>query len=628
MESYYIVNPPITSDDDYYRNDDGIVDRVLKGTSMIAVGHRRSGKTSFLYKIRRYAKNGGLPTIFQDLGDLIRLRDVSEVNDIISTIQDTPKAIVLLDEAEVLDEWPNNLVKRLFKTIVGHNVVMSCCPSFVVDKDRIFDKDRAIKHYLDDFEYHFLGGLTDGEAEELISLKKKPGRCRFAKDKVRKILVEDERIPIVLQAICKSETLGIPVSTLLQNFGPTVLTGVTKEMKEILISCANKLVIREVSEKELDILMSIGLLKNCDMKVVLASEIVGKLIKAFTKDFSDGEETWRHLARILHLSDLHFGKHSSEPEKSSFRHFERLKAVILDENITPDFVVISGDLTWTGRPQEFETVEEFLNELVGLVSKIRKLSEGEVRKRFIIVPGNHEASWYLSIGLRKIPKRLVEIDTFEKERLGFFSVGPYANFINRFYDGWQFWDMEFPCMIIPFEEFSICFIALSTVHYITEEQKLGKFGSRVLERAAKKLEEEKVRECTFRIGVWHHNLRPDEGICIKDVEGACQVFAKYSPGIDLALHGHVHQGSCDSYTPLNGLRPIPYSSVGSFGVRAEDRPGDRLRGSVPNEFSIIDLETSKSRRRFSTQYYQLDLSIADREKWVWRKKGARNTIVI
>jgi len=89
-----------------------------------------------------------------------------------------------------------------------------------------------------------------------------------------------------------------------------------------------------------------------------------------------------------------------------------------------------------------------------------------------------------------------------------------------------------------------------------------------------------VAQAPFRIGLWHHNLRSYDGISIQDADAACQVFKKSSPGIELALHGHVHQGDSDFYHPPKRLPALAYSCVGSFGVRAEDRPGDSLHGRV------------------------------------------------
>jgi 3',5'-cyclic AMP phosphodiesterase CpdA len=82
--------------------------------------------------------------------------------------------------------------------------------------------------------------------------------------------------------------------------------------------------------------------------------------------------------RILHLSDLHFGpKHfwRKSPE-------ELASALARDECIGEiDLVVISGDLTWSAEPEEFDLARRFTQQLAGILGA-----------RFLVVPGNHDLS--------------------------------------------------------------------------------------------------------------------------------------------------------------------------------------------------------------------------------------------
>jgi hypothetical protein len=189
-----------------------------------------------------------------------------------------------------------------------------------------------------------------------------------------------------------------------------------------------------------------------------------------------------------------------------------------------------------------------------------------------------------------------------------YSLGPFANFVNRFYRQSTFWDLDTPCVATTFAEPSIAFVSLSTAHYITQATRDAKFGQDLLAHAVGLLAREDVQRARFRIGVWHHNLRPFQSQpgAISDVDVAVRGFLRSKPSLDLALHGHVHQGEVDVYLPRGRDQVVlPYSAVGSFGVAAHHRPGDDLRGRIHNEFAVVELHTSGAGRRMQTEFYEL-----------------------
>ncbi len=82
---------------------------------------------------------------------------------------------------------------------------------------------------------------------------------------------------------------------------------------------------------------------------------------------------WGMMARILHLSDLHFGAHDP-----------RLVAAVearVDE-AKPDLVVISGDFTQRARTEQFEEACQFLTRL------------RDAGHEVLGVPGNHDVPLY------------------------------------------------------------------------------------------------------------------------------------------------------------------------------------------------------------------------------------------
>ncbi len=72
------------------------------------------------------------------------------------------------------------------------------------------------------------------------------------------------------------------------------------------------------------------------------------------------------MSKILHASDLHFGKANAQMVESFFHEIERQK---------PDLVVLSGDFTQTGSLAEFKQAAEFISRISAPV---------------FTVPGNHD----------------------------------------------------------------------------------------------------------------------------------------------------------------------------------------------------------------------------------------------
>ncbi|MBF8276457.1 MAG: hypothetical protein HW390_1530 [Candidatus Brocadiaceae bacterium] len=100
-------------------------------------------------------------------------------------------------------------------------------------------------------------------------------------------------------------------------------------------------------------------------------------------------QTQHPPVRILHLSDLHF----SESDNPAVR-LQPLISDLTDEKEglgykRLDYLVISGDLTNKGTPQEYEQVHLFFKEMV----KQFRLSA----QRCIIVPGNHYLNWDVEV---------------------------------------------------------------------------------------------------------------------------------------------------------------------------------------------------------------------------------------
>lgn len=81
------------------------------------------------------------------------------------------------------------------------------------------------------------------------------------------------------------------------------------------------------------------------------------------------------MTRILHVSDLHFGRHSVPAQVAALEEFIAHGPL--------DAIVISGDLSQRTRRKEFERAGHF----------VRRCEE---RAPTVVVPGNHDCAWWTS----------------------------------------------------------------------------------------------------------------------------------------------------------------------------------------------------------------------------------------
>jgi hypothetical protein len=624
----FIINPPITDDRDYYRFDEDMVQRVLAGDSVLAIGLRRSGKTSFLYRVRRAAEKVPRDVLFYDLRDFfLDEKPDAATAAAVAEVASHPGAIVLIDEADAFSPEHGPILEDLLKACRGRPAVLGLAPAFL----ETHQQSSGVQGLIDPWLIHFLGPLSKKEAFDLLGQTGRSKSPTLSPEIMEEIWRGGDRLPIVLRALGAKHAEGLELGISLAGLGPRILSGLGPAAKGVLTRVVRGEPVDSGSE-DVERLILLGALIKKKPRNGAVVEVAGAVLRKFLEwavpkpapatpsPAGDPEPagTWQRHARILHLSDLHFGPHCIEQKRSAEEQLERLTAVLEHDQVLPDFIAVTGDLSWSGKQAEMHLAEQFLEGLAGWLRKQRKCSDQQARAQFLIIPGNHDAAWALSDGLSALTAE-------EQEEWLWYSLAPFANFVNRFHRGKVLWDLERPYHHRVFPKPSVAFLAISTSHLITRSSKEGKFGRHVLDQVPRLFEQPSVKNAQFRVGLIHHNIRAfhQDGRLIADIEEALVRFAKCQPPCDFFLHGHVHQGEVDDYKPRGNRPEVPYSAVGSFGVRAEHRPGDVHHGQVPNEFAIVDLETSGTGRRYVTQFYQLAFTPTGSWEWQTGKQRIR-----
>jgi 3',5'-cyclic AMP phosphodiesterase CpdA len=223
------------------------------------------------------------------------------------------------------------------------------------------------------------------------------------------------------------------------------------------------------------------------------------------------------MKRVLHLSDLHFGRVRPELLEPLVETVNRL---------APDLVAISGDLTQRARHSQFREARAFIDRL---------------RPPVLAVPGNHDAP------LDNLPVRLL--------------------------DPWARWRRH----IGPELEPELRLGELSAVGVNTADPlswQRGRIRRRAVSRVCRTLSEESAR---LRVVVLHHPFIHREGEGKAVMRGAAAALGRLAAcGADVALSGHLHSWRAEAWLGERGAAAgvLLVEAGTGLSTRQRDEPND------------------------------------------------------
>jgi len=258
------------------------------------------------------------------------------------------------------------------------------------------------------------------------------------------------------------------------------------------------------------------------------------------------------MRTVVHLSDLHFG---------------RINAAVIGplistiNNIKPDVVAVSGDLTQRARSHQFKEARAFLDQLP---------------QPQIVVPGNHDV--------------------------------PLHNLFARFLDPLKKYRRYIANDLTPsYTDTEIIILGANTARSLTIK------GGRINERQVRWLRDEfcNAAPAIVKIVVTHHPFDLPEGLNSKDLVGRARMATEElgACGADLFLAGHLHI----SYTGQTAKR-YKFGGNTAIVVQAGTASSTRARGES-NSFNVIRIahpEVSIERQRWHSSEGMFIGGVTDR----------------
>lgn len=321
------------------------------------------------------------------------------------------------------------------------------------------------------------------------------------------------------------------------------------------------------------------------------------------------------MIKIALISDIHFGKDGrgdfTIPDTKSDAlpigelNTERTMGTdlisVLQEQ-RPEYLFIAGDLTSIGSPAEYFYCEQKILTIVEQ-TKIEK-------NKIIWCVGNHDNDWSIS----KLSDEYSENEKSKKysEEVEKVSISRYSQIAASVVEK-NIEKLPFPkdhggvpaSGVYKDDKIIVFILNSSTTCMHNSEFDHGELTEKQLKWFEKELDECR-NDSRWKIVLLHHHpfnySYPEIGVDISQLSDGSQ-FQDIAGkgGVNLVLHGHRHHPRCKTQIETGWKNPISYICAGSLSVCEKQR----LEGSIPNMFHILELDEENIGQLFLNSYEYL-----------------------
>lgn len=264
--------------------------------------------------------------------------------------------------------------------------------------------------------------------------------------------------------------------------------------------------------------------------------------------------------RILLIADVQFGDPKTDPQATFSEHWIAHK--LKEDNALPDLIVVAGDVSHSGRPDQFALAGERLAlDLMGPLWGNNNIDR--MRDRIVLVPGNHDVNLRFSA----CDNRRYDLDTkkFQNDELPAlttntsrhpchhdYALEPFRRFARQLTRD-RNWDDSTDLSWVDrrFLHLGIRFFVLNTVTSLNSSiPDSATISEDTVRKISRSLADDS--ESVFNIAVSHHGLRPEGALDTeKQIDNwntvGRDLFTMHD--IRLWLYGHYHEFHARS---LNG----------------------------------------------------------------------------
>jgi hypothetical protein len=292
---------------------------------------------------------------------------------------------------------------------------------------------------------------------------------------------------------------------------------------------------------------------------------------------------------LLHLSDPQFGDKAFDSE--SFLMEDALFKLFKESDTNVDFIIITGDITYSGKPYEFNLAKKWIEKLIRRVWRIPQDESTEhVKDRILLVPGNHDvdldimSSMYYKFDFKAGKHVKREDNLYEYKQKGLASFREFAFEVTND-ERWR--SHNDLCWINnSFLHLGLRFFLLNTVAAIDCTEKQNFDRASVPREAIERLADQSLwsDKNVFSIAIAHHG---EEKNGVKGIDNWDEIAAFfYHQNVKLFLHGHGHDNySCALDMGKNSNYKLIQSMAQSSHLEKRAQSADSLRG-----FSIVVLK--------------------------------------
>lgn len=302
-----------------------------------------------------------------------------------------------------------------------------------------------------------------------------------------------------------------------------------------------------------------------------------------------GTLTW------LHLSDLHFREENAYDENVVLKALLRdIAERIQQDDLKPGFIVVTGDIAFGSRPEEYDMAQEFFDDLLDSI--------GLDKARIFLVPGNHDvdrgAISTLAAGATSILNDRNDVNRFlanEADRaLVLQRFHHYRDFVNRYLGPHLTFDDEHYFYVKQIEAVGrrVAILGLNSAWLSASDEDRNRLmlGERQIRAAL-----DAAQDADLRVAVMHHPFDWLQDFDRNDVE------ALLCRDCHFVLHGHMHQVGL-----LQARTPDTEAMIIAAGACYETR-------QYPNSYNFVQLDLTTGRGTVHLRMY------SDRQGGFWTK---------